>query len=89
VPVATEQNAKKQTIGRDEAIAMARKADEIVAAKGKSVVRLHLKKDKPSDEQIAALIIGPSGNLRAPTLRVGKRLLVGFHDEAYAEVLEV
>ena len=31
-------------------------------------------------------IIGPSGNLRAPTIVVGKTMLVGFHPEAYEEV---
>jgi hypothetical protein len=30
-------------------------------------------------------VIGPSGNLRAPTLRCGKTWLVGFHEEAYGE----
>ena len=34
---------------------------------------------------LRAAVIGPSGNLRAPTLRVGKTWLVGFSEEAYAE----
>lgn len=65
---------------------MAREASEIIAAKGKAVRRLSMKA-KPSDDEIAELIIGPSGNLRAPTLRVGKRLLVGFEEGAYRDVL--
>ena len=32
-------------------------------------------------------MIGPSGNLRAPTLRVGKKILVGFDEESYEKVL--
>ena len=32
-------------------------------------------------------MIGPSGNLRAPTLRVGTTLVVGFNDEMYDTVL--
>ena len=36
---------------------------------------------------LEAAVIGPSGNLRAPTLRVGKTWLVGFHAETYAEKL--
>jgi arsenate reductase-like glutaredoxin family protein len=39
------------------------------------------------DESIAALIIGPSGNLRAPAFFVGKRLIIGFEESAYREVL--
>lgn len=82
----SEQNAKKETIGREAAIALARDASEIIAARGKSVQRLSMKSN-PSDDEIAALIIGPSGNLRAPTLRVGKKLLVGFEEATYREVL--
>ncbi|MBM3783146.1 MAG: hypothetical protein FJW30_02240 [Acidobacteria bacterium] len=85
--VTAEQNAKKQTIPREEAIRLARQSEEIVAAKGKNVVRLNLKKQQASDDEIAALIVGPSGNLRAPSFRVGKRLVVGFDETAYKEVL--
>lgn len=31
-------------------------------------------------------MLGPTGNLRAPCLRVGKTTLVGFNDEVYAGV---
>ena len=32
-------------------------------------------------------MLGPTGNLRAPCLRVGKTVLVGFHEDAYRSVL--
>lgn len=32
------------------------------------------------------LVLGPTGNLRAPTLRVGKKLIVGFNQEMYEEI---
>jgi hypothetical protein len=32
-------------------------------------------------------MLGPTGNLRAPTIRRGKTVLVGFDDEAYSRVL--
>jgi hypothetical protein len=47
-----------------------------------------MKKDAPDDDVLAKGIVGPSGNLRAPTLRIGKTLIVGFHREAYSAVLE-
>lgn len=50
-------------------------------------MRYHLGKDKPSREDLLAVMIGPSGNLRAPTLRKGKKLLIGFDPAAYREVL--
>jgi arsenate reductase-like glutaredoxin family protein len=79
--------ANKTKLGPAEALALLQGIDKIVAAKGKKVETLNLKVDKPDDETILALIIGPTGNLRAPTAKVGKTLLVGFHEDAYAEVL--
>jgi hypothetical protein len=32
-------------------------------------------------------MVGATGNLRAPCLRVGKTVVVGFSSDAYAEVL--
>jgi len=45
-----------------------------------------MKKDKPTEAEILKLILGPTGNLRAPTLVVGKSLVVGFNDQMYASV---
>ena len=39
------------------------------------------------DHALAALLLGPTGNLRAPTLRIGQMLIVGFNAEMYAETL--
>ena len=38
-----------------------------------------------ADEAVAAML-GPTGNLRAPTLKVGSTLLVGFSDEVFERV---
>ena len=48
--------------------------------------RLENPKDA-DDAAIEALIIGPSGNLRAPAFFVGKRLVIGFEEDAYRELL--
>ncbi len=61
--------------------------NELIAARGKKVERIDLRKGKPDKATVARLMIGPSGNLRAPTLRVGKRILVGFDEESYEKVL--
>lgn len=41
---------------------------------------------KARAEQIA-LLLGSTGNLRAPTLVVGKTLLVGFNEDSYTRAL--
>lgn len=45
------------------------------------------KKDPESKAAALSAIVGPTGNLRAPTIVRGKTLLVGFNEEAYREVL--
>ena len=44
-------------------------------------------KEKPDADYIASLIVGPSGNLRAPTAWIGTTLLVGFNEEMYKSAL--
>jgi len=61
-------------------------ASKLKVAKGKKLVELDLKKDQPTEEEILKLILGPTGNLRAPTLVVGKSLVVGFNDQMYSDV---
>ena len=79
-------NAKKDTLKEKEALALARTVNEIYAAKGKQVVHLNMKKDKPDAATLKKLLLGPTGNLRAPTLRKGKTLVVGFDEETYREL---
>lgn len=74
--------ANKTPQGRKEALALARRAKRLVAAKGARMAELDLTK-KPSDQEILALMLGPTGNLRAPTLKVGDTLFVGFPKEGF------
>ena len=69
-----------------DALALAAEVDEIIMAKGKSVVHLNMKKDKPDAATLKGLLLGPTGNLRAPTLRVGRTLIVGFDEATYNRV---
>ena len=62
-------------------------ASRLAAAKGKKLLSKNLKSESVSDDEIATFMLGPTGNLRAPTMVVGKTLLVGFNQELYEEVL--
>ena len=53
-------------------------ASKIIVAKGKQVDEF-----KGGDPAALPLMLGSTGNLRAPTLRVGTTLLVGFNEEIY------
>ena len=80
-------DAGKQRRGRAEALALARQASRVVVARGNKVVTFDMVNDPPDEDTLLAHLLGPTGNLRAPTLRVGDTLLVGFHPDAYRTVL--
>lgn len=80
-------DATKERKGRDEALKLARTAARVVVARGKKVVSFDMKREPPDDDTLAAYLLGPTGNLKAPTLRVGDTLLVGFGEAAYEQVL--
>lgn len=86
--VKTLADASKEKRGRAQALALAREAAKVVVAKGKKIVTFDMKKDPPDDETLSAHLLGPSGNLRAPTVRQRETLFVGFSDEAYRELLK-
>src|SRR5262245_27805387 len=87
VAVDTMADAGKEKRGRNEAIALARSAERVVVAKGKKLISFDMKKDKPDDDALAEHLLGPTGNLRAPTVRKGKILFVGFNEEAYGDFI--
>ena len=87
VGVAAQTDAKKATIKGDAALAVLEGVDEIYAAKGKQVVHVNLKQSKPSRAELLGVLLGPTGNLRAPTLRKGRTLIVGFDEATYRRLL--
>lgn len=80
-------NARKETLGEVDALAIAKTVSKIYAAKGRKVVYFDMKKDAPSEDELKKVMLGPTGNLRAPALRIGKTLIIGFNDETYSQVL--
>lgn len=57
----------------------------MVVAKGKKLSEF--KPAGKAPKEIVDAMLGPTGNLRAPTIRKGKRILVGFNDEAFEKYL--
>ena len=82
----TEINAKKETYQKQQALKLVEAANHLFVARGKKVVELNLKKDALSETEIFKLILGPTGNLRAPTLTCGKKMIVGFNAEMYENI---
>ncbi|MBK9262580.1 MAG: hypothetical protein IPM54_22595 [Polyangiaceae bacterium] len=66
---------------------MARQMDRVIATKGKKQTELDMQQ-KPSDDELLAVLLGPTGNVRAPLMRVGKTLVAGFDPDVYSGALE-
>ena len=63
---------------------MLKSANKLWVAKGKKVAVFEPGK-KVTQEMVAAML-GPTGNLRAPTLLIGKDIVVGFNADLYEEI---
>jgi arsenate reductase-like glutaredoxin family protein len=83
VEAKTIVDANKERHGRAEALALAKAASVIHVSRGKKVVTFDMKKDPPDDATLLSHVLGPTGNLRAPTIKKGKTLYVGFNEDAY------
>ncbi len=70
---------------KSDAKALLNGASRLIVAKGKKVSEFS-GGARASAGAVQAML-GPTGNLRAPTARVGKTLLVGFNEAAYSSVL--
>ena len=78
-------NASKEKIDANQAWEMIKSASSIYVAKGKKTISWNPKSD--DREEILKTVMGPSGNLRAPTWKTGSDILVGFSEEQYQQVL--
>lgn len=82
---AGETVSASKKLGRSDAADIAKAASKVIVAKGKKVSEFK-PAGKASDDVLAAML-GPTGNLRAPTIRRGKTVLVGFNEDVYTDVL--
>ena len=57
----------------------------MVVAKGKKVSSFEPKGKAGKD--VVDAMLGPTGNLRAPTIRRGKTVIVGFNEDVFQEKL--
>ena len=79
--IAEERSSKSAPMRDADVKALLAAVDEVVVAKGKAARSLAAK-DVALDD-----LKGPTGNYRAPMLRVGRKLLVGFHPDTLAALL--
>src|SRR5438105_5779314 len=88
VEVIEKVAAKTSRLGPSDALKLARDADRVVVARGKKVATFDMKKKPPDRSMLLEHLLGPTGNLRAPALRIGRTLLIGFDPATYAQILK-
>ena len=81
------RSATKEALEGRDALVVLDGIKDLYVAKGKRVDHLNLSKDRPSDDDLLALLLGRSGKLRAPTIRKGSTLVVGYNGDILADTL--
>jgi hypothetical protein len=76
-----ERPSRSRPLTDADARALLAEVDEVTLARGKTA------RTVPSRDVTLDDLRGPTGNFRAPMLRAGRRLLVGFHAEKLRELL--
>ncbi len=78
-------NARKVAVRAAEVLDLINQVDQIYACVGKKVVFFDLRKQKPGPDDLLKAICR-NGKLRAPALRQGRTLIVGFDEPTYTRV---
>ena len=73
-------SSRKEPQDAEEALRTARRHARLVSYRGTSVREIDMRKG-PAREEVLALLLGPSGKLRAPAYSAGDTLHVGFPRE--------
>ncbi len=81
-------DARKVRIGASSLSKVLNGVSSVTVVKGKKVNVFDLKNGDVKRSELAAHMIGPTGNLRAPTLRRGTRMVVGFGEEVLEKFLK-
>ena len=73
------QNATREPVTGEAALAVLEGIEHLHVAKGSKVLHFALSHDRPTDAALLGLLLGRSGKLRAPTIKTGATLLVGYN----------
>jgi len=80
-------DARKVKVGKPQIAQILRGTHLIVASKGNSTIQFNLREEPPVEKILYENLIGPTGSLRAPAIRLGRTLVVGFNEESWAKAL--
>ncbi len=82
VTIVETSDARKEKIADNDAWELIKKVDKVIIGRGKKYTAF-----TPSEEEKETILkqsLGRTGNLRAPTLKIKNKLIIGFSDEMYS-----
>lgn len=80
-----EQVSASKKLSEADARKILKAASALYVAKGKKLSEFDVSASTSKDA--VAAMLGPTGNLRAPTLCVGNKVIVGYNEELYTQIL--
>ena len=83
ITITVEADARKEKIDSEMAWEKFSKAKAVSVGKGQKWTSFSL--PAAARDEVLSAAIGRSGNLRAPTLKVGDSFIVGYNDDMYQE----
>ena len=86
IAVAAQDDARKVPLVDADALKLVNQVHDLYVTRGAKIIHIDLKKERPDDQSLLSLLIGPSGKLRAPTLMIGKSMIVGFNQATYEKI---
>ena len=81
-------DARKTRLGPSDFRPLLEGVKTVLASNGRTVHRFDLDAKGHDRTALYSCMIGPTGNLRAPTLRRGRMLVVGYHADSLKEFVE-
>lgn len=81
------QSASRDAIEGEDVLDLLDGVRDLYVAKGRKVLHFDLETARPADAELLELMLGRSGKLRAPTLRTGGKLVVGYNADLLGETL--
>jgi len=79
-------DARKEPITSERVWAILGEADKVYVASGRNT--LGYEPDDNNRDELVKLATGRTGNLRAPTLKIGNELYIGFNASMYEDVFK-
>ena len=87
ISISVQTNAAKERFGLGNAKKLLESADHLYSSRGRKYVHIDLVEKDLTSEEVSKWMLGPTGNLRAPTVVYGRIVYVGFNEEAYQGIL--